>query len=434
MYDIIIIGGGMAGLNITKKFSDMFPSKKVLLLEKEKSLGGKIHTYEDKNMRVEAGGSRFNENHKNIISLIKENGLSDKITKIENKPLFLKEKKMYDSKLIENIYSKIFENTKKNDKSDLQKINLSTYLEFILSKSEYEYFIEAFGYSSELTLMNAYDAIKLLKELDGDFYFLQGGLSQLIKKLKTKILENKNCRIITNSTVINLKVFEKKGETIFEVQKKYSEKTVSYFSKICVFSVPKNSIEAIPFFKKIKPLLRNIESSPLCRIYSKYEEDENGKYWFSNISKLVSDSRLKIVIPVGNEKKMQKNDGVIMVSYTDGQQANYWEKIYEKKGIQGLNEQLKTEIKRTFGIDAPYPKATNIFYWKTGVGYWGINSDSENVSKQIIKPNESLELYICGENYSSSSQQWIEGALETSNQVFSRITENIRLRADTTNI
>lgn len=425
MYDIIIIGGGIAGLNIAKQFSDKFPTKKILLLEKEKSLGGKIHTYEDKNMRVEEGASRFNENHKNIFSIINELDLSDKIMKIENKPLFLKEKKIYDSKIIDDIYLKIFKKTKKENIDDLQKINLSKYLENILSKTEYEYFTEAFGYCSELILMNAYDALKLLKELNGQFYFLQGGLSQIIKKLKNKILENKNCRIITNSKVIDLNVFQKNGEKIFEIQKKssYSEKIISYFSKICVFSIPKDAFEPIPFFKELTPLLSNIHSSSLCRIYSKYEEDENGKYWFSNMTKMVTDSRLKIVIPIGNEKKMQKNDGVIMVSYTDGKHANYWEKIYEKNGIDGLNKSIKKEIKKTLGIEVPLPKFTNIFFWRNGVGYWGINADSENISKKIKKPNDELELYICGENYSYEFQQWIEGALETSNDVFLKIIE-----------
>jgi hypothetical protein len=55
------------------------------------------------------------------------------------------------------------------------------------------------------------------------------------------------------------------------------------------------------------------------------------------------------------------------------------------------------------------------------VGYWGIGANSEMISKQIQKPFDSMNLFICGEHYSSTYQQWMEGALETAHQVLGRI-------------
>ena len=45
MYDIIVIGGGIAGLYTTYKIHKKSPQTKVLLIEKENRLGGRIHTF-----------------------------------------------------------------------------------------------------------------------------------------------------------------------------------------------------------------------------------------------------------------------------------------------------------------------------------------------------------------------------------------------------
>jgi hypothetical protein len=55
------------------------------------------------------------------------------------------------------------------------------------------------------------------------------------------------------------------------------------------------------------------------------------------------------------------------------------------------------------------------------VGYWGIGANSDVLSRQIQKPFDELDLYICGEHYSNTHQQWMEGALETAHQVLGRI-------------
>lgn len=39
MYDYLIIGAGIIGLNIAKNLKERFPSSKILLLEKEKEVG-----------------------------------------------------------------------------------------------------------------------------------------------------------------------------------------------------------------------------------------------------------------------------------------------------------------------------------------------------------------------------------------------------------
>ena len=62
IYDTIIVGSGLAGLNSALKLKN----KNILLLEKNNRLGGRVATQYFKNYKFEAGCARYNENHKNL--------------------------------------------------------------------------------------------------------------------------------------------------------------------------------------------------------------------------------------------------------------------------------------------------------------------------------------------------------------------------------
>ena len=80
MYDFIIIGGGISGLSIINKLEN----KKILLIEKNDYLGGRIKTVKLGGNNIEAGGARFNNNHKLLIKLLKEFELFKDTIKISN--------------------------------------------------------------------------------------------------------------------------------------------------------------------------------------------------------------------------------------------------------------------------------------------------------------------------------------------------------------
>jgi monoamine oxidase len=68
-----------------------------------------------------------------------------------------------------------------------------------------------------------------------------------------------------------------------------------------------------------------------------------------------------------------------------------------------------------------------VFYWPCGVGYWGINANSQEISQKMIQPLiKHPNIYCCGEHFSEKNQQWMEGALETSQKVIDRIVANTR--------
>jgi hypothetical protein len=101
----------------------------------------------------------------------------------------------------------------------------------------------------------------------------------------------------------------------------------------------------------------------------------------------------------------------MMISYSDHKYALFWRDV-EKKG--NLVEVLRYFIKEELNVHMPEPLEVNVFFWEHGVGYWG-KIDSQKASRQLVNPFPGF--YLCGENYSSQYQQWMEGALETSERV-----------------
>ena len=84
VYDFVILGGGIAGLYTAYQLLQKNPDSTLLLLEKGSILGGRIHTYKDKYMSVEAGAGRFHSGHTRLLGLIRELGLASRIINIES--------------------------------------------------------------------------------------------------------------------------------------------------------------------------------------------------------------------------------------------------------------------------------------------------------------------------------------------------------------
>ena len=88
-YDIIILGGGIAGIytfyQLIKNKNPIFSQKRILLLEKTGRLGGRVYSINPyKNHPediIEAGAGRFSQKHILLNKLIRDLNLENKIEK-----------------------------------------------------------------------------------------------------------------------------------------------------------------------------------------------------------------------------------------------------------------------------------------------------------------------------------------------------------------
>jgi len=414
IYDIIILGGGIAGIYTTYKLLKKNKNLSILLLESSKNFGGRVYTGK---YGLEAGAGRFSNKHVHLMQLIKELRLENKIKKssasAEYFPVKKEEIQKSSGNHLQELIATIVIASKLERKVYLQSVSFINYAKTILTKEETDYILDSFGYYSELVIMNAYDTLQLIQNLDpkNHFYTLEGGLSQIIERM-IHIIQNKKGNILkTNHKVIEIKREKIKNLDVIPLYSLETENGKTFYSEKIIAALPKQALEKIRIFYPLKSDLKKIHCAPLCRIYSKFK---NGK-WFEKLPKLTTNNNLRMIIPIDSEK------GTIMISYTDNKFADYWNELYKKKGLEQVNEKIAELVKESTKIDIPKPVDTMIYYWSCGVGYWGVGADSENISQKMTKPFDTDELYICGEHYSERNQQWMEGALDTSISVLKKI-------------
>ena len=432
IYDTIIIGGGIAGLYAGLLLLRQDPKHRLIILEKERYLGGRIITYTDKYMTVEKGAARFNEHHLRLKQLIADLGLASRIVEIGSDTVFYSAdgQKTEDSMsflesltnpfgVLVDVWSQAFSPlpmvpliarvilySKVLSRSHLISHSFTQIACEVLSKEEVSIIQGGFGYYTELVEMNARDAIALMEgglNPSNQFYVLNGGLSQLIARMVTELNRGER-RVLTDIEVAKIEY----PENHFVVKSKSGKKFVGLR---CICALPKEAVQRLPIFRPISNLLDRILCFPLCRIYSKFDMRNRDNAWIRDLPKLTTDSPLRIVIPIDTES------GVIMTSYTDHKFADAWLKTYETEGVKGVNQELQRLFQEMLGHPVNAPISTKVFHWKCGVGYWGIGADSDMVAAAVQQPIPGVPLYVCGEHYSAKNQQWMEGALETAEEV-----------------
>ena len=489
-----IFGGGITETKSRKIKKKDFPgSPSVLVLEKENRLGGRVFTYKDNTMEVEAGAGRFHSSHHLLFDLIKKLDLQDKIQPINSNPIYIDSLtgEKYPEQILNTIIQKVISRSKNYSERELQKQSFLSFAKAVLLDSvQIKYIENSFGFSTELYYMNAYDAIILMKTLissklpsratanlsspsqatekpskpskklsrrsiqipsSGEkangFYYLSGGLSQIIENLQKRII-SLGGQIQTGVSVNNIHLSSSQATANLSSPSQATEKSIkkryiisgeySNFSalrpekilfgsddafpknvnspffeiitKNCIFALPKQHLQKISLFSR-EPIFRDIFDKiycgSLCRIYTKFS---NGS-WFKDLSRFTTQNDLRMVIPINPEK------GTIMISYSDNIYADRWNEFYEKRGMEAMKRRLRELLKECLLIDIPPLGSTHIFYWNCGVGYWAVGANSKKISKKMIKPFPNENIFVCGEHYSAKHQQWMEGALDTSSQV-----------------
>ena len=477
-------GGGITETNSRKiKKNNFSGSPSVLVLEKENRLGGRVFTYKDNTMEVEAGAGRFHSSHHLLFDLIKKLDLQDKIQPINSNPIYIDSLtgEKYPEQILNTIIQKVISRSKNYTERELQQQSFLSFAKVVLLDSvQIKYIENSFGFSTELYYMNAYDAIILMKTLISSnlplqatanlsspsqatekpskssnklsrrsiqnpsvekangFYYLSGGLSQIIENLQKKIT-SLGGQIQTGVLVNNIHLSSSQATEILSSPLQATEKSIkkryiisgeySNFSalrpekfnkddapffeiitKNCIFALPKQHLQKISLFSR-EPIFRDIFDKiycgSLCRIYTKFS---NGS-WFKKLSRFTTQNDLRMVIPINPEK------GTIMISYSDNIYADRWNEFYEKRGMEAMKTRLRELLKECLLIDIPPLGSTQIFYWNCGVGYWAVGANSKKISKKMIKPFPNENIFVCGEHYSAKHQQWMEGALDTSSQV-----------------
>lgn len=389
MKKIAIIGGGIAGLYAAYKLH--IRDMEIHIYEANNYWGGRIKTVKYDNSIMDTGAARYNMNHKFLVSLINDLGLSKYQVPIPNKKIYIKDgktKRFNTDKYIKQVVSYSSQPSPVNT----YNITMEQYMKQVLPfESIVDDIIYSFGYGVEFENMNASKSINLFQHdfLDDiQYYILNGGLSVLVNKL-VYTLKAKGVHMHLNTPISNMK--DKGGHVIV------SHSDNEHVFDHCIICTTKAGLENIISDIDTNRYFFNIGQGALCRIFAKFDKGDNNKVWFDGMTKITTNNMLRYIIPLDYES------GLIMISYTDGRYADTWNNIPTKE----LESVILNYLRKLFpDLTIPAPKWIKKYYWTEGMHYW---KPGKSITTKSIGNNVS----ICGEIVSDDNHGWIEGALDS---------------------
>lgn len=401
--DVIIVGGGIAGLTVAAELARR--RRSVLLLEYYPNFGGRIATFRDPDYvgQYEIGAGRIFHKHERVYKLIKK-------YKLHTFPISTDS--YFDT--AKNDFLELFTPLRRVLET-LSPAILATHTIKECLPPQFHPILEKFPYRAEVELMRADAALETFKPTDpmgADDAKSYVGIVEGIDALTTHMAadaERAGAVLKSRHRVADIK---RADDELFEITgmlgKKADEKPFTYRAKHVIIATCRCSLGKFNVLDDA-PLLKQLATSPLMRIYAKYPPNKSGKIWFEDLHKTVTSNPLRYVIPI-NPKT-----GLIMISYTDGDDTKHWKDMDDKI----LENEIQKQAKALFpDKDIPAPTYLQKHYWGGGCTYWLPGKyDIETASKEAMNPSKNV--YVVGESI-SLQQAWIEGALESAEKLLSK--------------
>jgi hypothetical protein len=401
-YDVIIVGGGLAGLHTGISLLKKYKGISVAILEKYDYMGGRVVTFSKDvdgvgPVQWEIGAGRISVKHNRVLRLLKQYDLT--FRPISAETLFYS-RCSGSSELKENSFSDLvpvfLEPLKRLPAAEPRGNTLGELMQKIYGDGA-DTFIKQFPYDAEIHTLRADLALESfsneMRSNEG-FGVCVEGLSSLVdgmvrdfQRLGGVIVKNMSVVRIAkegDGVLIDCKVQEKACKTILRNRRRFS-------CGACVLALHSSAVKGIDGVRDLA-VLRHLEMRPLMRIYAVFPPGS-----FKGIPKIVTDSPIRYVIPVDLER------GVVMISYTDGGDV---EKLLAVKDRRGF---IMKELRKIFP-DVVDPLFYKEHPWTDGCTYWlPGNYDVSRESEASLQIDERV--FMCGESF-AVRQCWMESALE----------------------
>ena len=391
MYDVIIVGAGMAGLFTAYQIKKRRPSWSILILEKSGKIGGRADTeiFHGTPISIGAGIGRFKKD-KLLARLMRELDIPIKT--------FISE---HDSLVTKDID---VEDTMSRLKDAYEENHPSTFAVFarrVLGNTVYHRFLASTGFTD----YQKEDAYETLYEY---------GMEDNLERWKAfsvpwRDLGNAMYKFIGNgpfvfrSEVSGIKESDD-GFDVFTPRKIYHTKKV----------VVATTIDTVRKLFPNNSLYKQIEGQPFLRVYGKFDKASTAILKERIQRMTYVDFPIQKIIPMNVEK------GVYMIVYNDNQSS------IELKGRTENTPAncrfYETLLERVLQVSPLHLVDIRAFYWEIGTHYYKplpkTIENRESFMTQAQRPIKNV--FVVGELI-SRNQGWTEGCLESVSEVISEI-------------
>ena len=399
VFDTLIIGGGIAGLHT----ADMLAARggSVAILEQSSTWGGRIATYRGEDgIQYEMGAGRIHKSHARVKALVERFGLKTfPITSVS----------AYEDPETHNAFLDVFEPIRRLLLTELAPGTLGLHTIADLIPPSMHHVLQMYPYWAEMHMLRADVALELFESKKpmgargaDDYYGIVEGIDTLTTRLQeSAAAAGAFCR--TQHDVRSIKRIDHDMFEITGIANK-GKKPFKYTARRIVLATCRCSLTRFHDLLEDAPLFKQIGTSPLMRIYAVYPPDRTtGVAWFADLPKTVTSNPLRYVIPINSAT------GLIMISYTDGDDTNYWRRFKSEKDLQKEIQARARELFPSHTI--PEPTFLRRHDWTGGCSYWLPGRYDVRAAAEKAR-NPVPGVYIVGESVSPGAQTWIEGALE----------------------
>lgn len=408
-YDLIIVGGGIAGLRVGIEALKINPCINCCILEKYGYIGGRIVTFRKNIPRIgevqwENGAGRIAVSHKKVLHLLKNYGLT--FIPIRSESSFINEK---IGTITENKFSDLiqfyFGPIEQLTADVLATHTLSELLNKTIGLLSAKKLYEQFPYYSEIHTLRADLALESFRTEMGTnngFGIVKEGFSSLTNAMMDEFTD-RGGKVIIDLDAYKVTTNYNKSVTINCIIRNTNKKTL-YTGKVVVLALHHSALTKIEGVNTLS-VLRHLTMIPLLRIYAVFPT-KNGISWFSKFNKIVTNSPIRYIIPIDSKR------GIVMISYTDGLDAKWWFK--QNITDNDVKEIVMTKIRKLFPeLNIPDPIFFKQHPWYDGCTYWlpgDYNVEEESNKSLYPRPKSMPNLFMCGESF-AVKQCWVESAL-----------------------
>jgi protoporphyrinogen oxidase len=390
IYDYIIVGGGIAGLYANYLLSNGLTKDKIkykcLLLEKNDYLGGRMKSYNFYKTNIKLGAGIADDRCLTLFKLLDK--LKLKYIKYPFIKHFLFYKKNNRNFNINHSVDLLDAKIKKLIATKHDDIKYLSVKDFIIKYFGFEFFRLFALYSDYYDYFNSdiryyqkhYDITE--NKTDDDSIF-SVNWDDLIKKLTVgneinnftvdKVVKEDNIFIINDLHHCNNIIFALTQKTLDHINKNYNLFDLTYSS--------------------------HVNFIPFVRIYS-YHKDGYSSEQIKGYT--ITDTRLQKIIPI--------NDKVIMISYCDNFNAEYWYELFKLDDKKLFIKKIKKELKKL-----KIKLEINDFhfvYWHEGVPYFNPTKE-QNVVDLIFKLQHPTDNISVVGDFVSLRHGLVDGALQS---------------------